>query len=45
MKKEILIRYLVYKIDNEVEAVWVKRNYTKDTFKKETEGLHLRRSG
>lgn len=42
--KELLVKYYQKKIDEEVDAIWEKRNYTKKSFKKATENLHLRRS-
>ena len=41
--KEILVDYYKRKVDDEVDAVWDKKGYNKESFKKATEKLHLRR--
>ncbi len=41
--KELLVEYYKRKVDEEVDAVWEKKGYTKESFKKATEKLHLRR--
>ncbi|HFA51966.1 MAG TPA: hypothetical protein ENJ95_23360 [Bacteroidetes bacterium] len=41
--KELLVEYYQKKIDSELGEIWKKRGYTKESFKKATENLHLRR--
>lgn len=41
--KELLVKYYQQKVDEELDAVWEKKNYTKESFNKATENLHLRR--
>ncbi len=41
--KELLVNYYQQKVDAEVDAIWQKKGYTKDTFNQATENLHLRR--
>lgn len=40
--KEILVEYYRKKVDEELDAIWEKRGFTKESFKKETKDLHLR---
>ena len=41
--KELLVEYYKKKVDEEVDDVWEKKGYTKESFNKATENLHLRR--
>jgi hypothetical protein len=41
--KQLLVNYYQQKVDAEVDAIWEKKGYTKDTFNQATENLHLRR--
>jgi hypothetical protein len=41
--KQLLVNYYQQKVDAEVDAIWEKKGYTKDSFAKMTEDLHLRR--
>ena len=40
--KEVLVKYYQQKVDAEVDEIWEGRGYTKASFKKATEKLHLR---
>lgn len=41
--KALLVNYYQQKVDAELDAIWEKRGYTKESFNQATEGLHLRR--
>mgnify|MGYP000627231728 CR=1 FL=1 len=38
----LLIKYYQEKIENELDAFWEKKQFTKDSFKEATDELHLR---
>ncbi len=40
--KDLLVAYYQQRIDEELDAVWEKKGYTKKSFKKATENLHIR---
>lgn len=40
--KELLAQYYARKADEVLDEIWEKRGYTKDSFKKATQNLHLR---
>jgi hypothetical protein len=41
--KALLVKYYQQKVDAEMDAIWQKKGYTKDSFNQATENLHLRR--
>ncbi len=42
--KELLMKYYQQKVDEELDAIWDNKGFTKESFNKATENLHLRRS-
>lgn len=40
--KQLLINYYQQKVDAEVDAIWEKKGFTKDSFNQATENLHIR---
>jgi hypothetical protein len=40
--KELLAQYYARKADEVLDKIWENRGYTKASFKKETQNLHLR---
>lgn len=41
--KELLLRYYARKVEDEMARIWATKGFTKDSFKKATRNLHLRR--
>lgn len=41
--KALLVKYYQQRVDEELDAVWEKKGYTKESFNKAFENLHLRR--
>ncbi len=40
--KEVLVQYYSRKVDQELDSIWEKRGYSKQSFKKASKNLHLR---
>jgi hypothetical protein len=40
--KMLLVQYYRQKVDDELDAIWEKRNYSPESFKEATDNLHLR---
>jgi len=40
--KALLVQYYSRKVDEELDLIWEKRNYSQERFKEATQNLHLR---
>lgn len=40
--KMLLVQYYSLKVDEELDQIWSKRQYTTETFQEATQNLHLR---